>query len=121
MRRYQSLKVYRVSKALIPRVYEICDALPPYERYGIASQLRRAAISVRSNIVEGCKRRTDKQFAQFLNYSFGSAVEARELLQDIMKLKMDVLRKADAVQCEYAEVGLMLHALRRTLIGEEAL
>ena len=116
MHDFHALHVYHKSRLLIPRVYEICDALPRTELFGIGSQLRRAAVSVRSNIVEGSKR-SDKEFAQFLKYSIGSAQEARGLLQDIVRLKMDVLCAADAVQCEYGSVGLMLHSLRRKLSG----
>jgi four helix bundle protein len=119
MRPHQSLAVYRRSQAAIIRVYEICDSLPPYEKYGLATQLRRAAVSVRSNILEGSRRRTGDDFAHFLNIAEGSAAEARGLLIDIINLKMDYLGKADALQREYAEIELMLRALRRRYRGDD--
>ena len=114
MRRYQNFLVFHRSRAAIDVAYEICDALPAHERYGIASQLRRAVISVKSNIVEGASR-SKKQFQQFLRVAEGSAAEARELLRDIIRLGYDVLGKAEALQLEYAEILLMLQALRRNL------
>jgi four helix bundle protein len=111
---FQSLKVYYRRDAVVA-AYEICKALPEFERYGIATQLRRAAVSVKLNIVEGSKRGSDKEFQHFLRIAEASAAEARELLQDIIRLGFDSTGKAERLQLEYAEIGLMLRALRESL------
>ena len=115
MRDYQKYEIFRRSNAAIPQVYAVCDSLPASERYGISTQLRRAAISVRSNIVEGAKRRTDLEFAHFLNMAEASAAEARELLKDVVRFGLDVGGTADRLQREYAEIILMLRAFQNAL------
>lgn len=115
MRDYQKYEVFRRSNAAIPLVYDLCDRLPPSERYGIATQLRSAAVSIRSNIVEGAKRQSDLEFARFLNIAEGSAAEARELLKDIVRLGMDTHGAAERLQLEYAQIILMLRAFQNAL------
>jgi four helix bundle protein len=72
---------------LAVRVYHLTKTLPPDERFGLRLQLRRAAVSVAANIVEGCARASTREYAAFLNIAFGSAAEARYLLQLSWRLK----------------------------------
>jgi four helix bundle protein len=109
--------VYRRSQSAIADAYAVCDRLPRREQFGIANQLRRAAVSVTVNIVEGSKRRTAAEFARFLNIAEGSAAEARTLLIQITKLKLDSTARAATLQGEYAQIELMLRALQRRLLS----
>jgi four helix bundle protein len=72
---------------LAVRVYHLTELLPREERFGLRVQLRRAAVSVAANIVEGCARASTREYGAFLNIAFGSAAEARYLLQLSFRLK----------------------------------
>lgn len=65
---------------IVVEVYNISKVLPDKERYGLQSQMRRSAVSMPSNIAEGCSRRSDKAFANFLEISLGSSFELQTQL-----------------------------------------
>ena len=72
---FRELEVWQKSIQLVERVYDSVSSLPQYEKYALADQLRRSAVSVPSNIAEGCSRQTTKEFIQFLYISSGSLSE----------------------------------------------
>ena len=63
------------------KVYSLTDVFPKYETYGLADQLRRAAVSIPSNIAEGCSRTSEAEFAHYLEYSIGSCFEVETQLE----------------------------------------
>lgn len=75
VRTFQDLEVWRVGRAIRNRCYEIADKLPQHERYNLASQIRRAAISVTANVAEGFGRFHFKENIQCCRISRGSAYE----------------------------------------------
>jgi four helix bundle protein len=75
MQNHRKLDVYLVAKQLALQVYGVAAQLPPTERFDLARQLRRAAVSVGSNVAEGCGRSTRADFARFLDDALGSANE----------------------------------------------
>jgi four helix bundle protein len=76
MRNYKKFSVWMRSHELALKIYkEITPSFPDSEKYGSSSQIRRAAYSIPFNIVEGCGRSSEKDFAHFLNISLGSAQE----------------------------------------------
>ena len=75
MHNYLELRVYKEAIDFTADVYKFVTDFPPYERYGLSNQLRRAAVSVPSNIAEGCGRSTDKDTARFVSISIGSLFE----------------------------------------------
>ena len=76
MRNYRKFKVWTRSHELVILLYkQVVPGFPDSERYGLGSQLRRAAYSIPFNIVEGCGRNSEKDFAHFLDISLGSAQE----------------------------------------------
>lgn len=78
---YQDLQVWKEAHALVLVVYRLTEKLPKYELYGLISQLRRAALSVAANVVEGFHRRTVVESLRFYNISDASLEEVRyELL-----------------------------------------
>jgi four helix bundle protein len=80
MKPHQNLEVWKKSFALVTKLYLLTASFPSTEKYGITSQLRRAAISIPLNIAEGSARRSDKELLQFLYIALGSASELDTLL-----------------------------------------
>jgi len=72
---YKDLKVWKESMELVEDIYKLVRVLPKEENYVLADQMRRAAVSIPSNIAEGQNRNTSKEFVQFLYISLGSASE----------------------------------------------
>ena len=116
-RDHTKLRFFPVADELTLRVYRITESLPAAERYGLQSQLRRAAVSVVTNIIEGACRRTDKAYMQFLEISLGSASEVRYLLDLCVRL---CLANSQAVSPLVADYSLVIRGLQAliTKIGE---
>ena len=72
---YKDLEVWKLSMSLVTEIYEITRSFPQEEKYGLTSQIRRASISIPSNIAEGASRKSTKEFIQFLYISNGSLSE----------------------------------------------
>ena len=115
LRTFEDLKVWQKSYGLCLQVYALSRLLPRDERFGLSSQLRRAAISVPSNIAEGYSRKTTNDYLRFLWIASGSLgeLETQLLLSRDLRLSPDgeVAQVLDAV----AEVERMLKALIRSL------
>jgi four helix bundle protein len=75
MQGVRELRAWQRAHELVLDVYRLTRSFPPEERYGLTSQLRRAATSVASNIVEGCGRPSDRDFRRFVGYAVGSSNE----------------------------------------------
>lgn len=75
MHNFRELKVWKMGVEISKTVFQITRLFPVEERYSLASQLTRCAISIPSNIAEGCGRNSKKELNQFLNISLGSAFE----------------------------------------------
>ena len=78
--KWRRLEVWKRADELARRVYAATADFPREERYGLTAQLRRAALSIPTNIVEGCARRGDRELARFLSIAFGSLSEVKYLL-----------------------------------------
>lgn len=74
-RGHYNLDAWKVSRQLVSAIYRLTQGFPKEELFGLTSQLRRAAVSVPSNIAEGAARAGDREFAQFLNLARGSLSE----------------------------------------------
>src|SRR6266571_9409087 len=80
MQRFTELKVWQRGHALVLSIYRMTAGFPQAERFGLISQLRRAALSVPTNIAEGSKRVTRQDYARFINLSEASLVETEYLI-----------------------------------------
>ncbi|MFT4532168.1 MAG: four helix bundle protein [Candidatus Saccharimonadales bacterium] len=109
---YQNLDVWKKSIELVECVYDITKKLPIEERYALSDQLRRAVVSVPSNIAEGQKRMSNKDTVNFCGISLGSLAEVETQLIIVNRIyKIDVANVLES--CE--TISRMLHALIRSL------
>jgi four helix bundle protein len=78
--RFEKLNVWQNSRRLSHDVYQITRGFPKFELFGMTSQIRRAVVSISSNIAEGSGRNSDRDFAHFLEQAYGSGMETASLL-----------------------------------------
>jgi four helix bundle protein len=115
MRNFKELKVWEKAHQWVLDVYRITGSFPAEERFGLISQLRRAAASVPANIAEGCGRETERELARFLSIAAGSACEAEYhllLARDLGCLNEGIHREVDQ---RINEVKRMLNSLTQKL------
>lgn len=101
---------------MVLEIYKVTKTFPSSEKYGITAQLRRAAASVATNIVEGYKRRSDKDFAHFLTIADGSLEETKYHLLLACDLKYMGKNEYERLLLFADEVGRMLSGFQRRLI-----
>lgn len=108
---FRDLKVWHRSMDLVDRIYEITAAFPKDERFGLTAQIRRAAVSVPSNIGEGSRRKRRKASLNHLDIALGSQGEVEVQLEIAQRLRF--LKMADYQQTQIAveEIGRMLNGL----------
>jgi len=112
MQKFQDLKVWQRSHALVLTVYRLTAKFPAEERFGLVGQLRRAALSVPTNIAEGSKRQSGQEYGRFLNIAEGSLAEAEYLLIVSRDLAFTTSSIVQPLLDEISELARMLHALR---------
>ena len=112
---YKDLLIWQKGMALAKLVYQVTQKFPSEERYGLTSQLRRAAVSVPSNIAEGQARRGTNEFLQFLSIAEGSLAELETQL--LLSTELAYCKPADAESPlkEIDELQKMIVGLKRTL------
>ena len=84
---HKDLDVWKYSMDLVEDIYKLSSKFPNDERYGLISQIRRAAISTPSNIAEGCGRKSDKELIQFISIALGSLTELETQYLIAVRLK----------------------------------
>ncbi len=109
-RDHTKLKVFAMADHLVPVVYRTTAAFPKDERYGLVAQMRRAAVSVPANIVEGCARRSTRDYVHFLVMALGSASELR-YLADVSN-RLGFLSKPDCDAID-TNCGTLVRSLQR--------
>jgi four helix bundle protein len=112
MQRFTYLKVWQRSHALVLQVYRLTKSFPPEERYGLTSQLRRAVLSVPTNIAEGSKRHANPEYSRFLNIAEGSLAETEYLLMVSRDLGYLTAVTTNPALAEAEEIAKMLNSLR---------
>ena len=115
MGKFHNLRVWREAHALALLTYEITAAYPDTERYGLTSQMRRAAVSVMSNIAEGCGRNGDRELTRFLNIALGSLTELESLTRLSKSLGVCDDSAGNEVLGKIQPLGKMLARLRSSL------
>jgi four helix bundle protein len=115
MKDFRQLKVWEKSHLLALAIYKASKEFPKEELYGLTSQIRRASMSIPTNIAEGCGRNTDAEFARFLQIAMGSASETEYQL--ILARDLEFLAKGDyeILHNDVEEVKRMLASLLKTI------
>ena len=114
-RDHRKLHVFQLADSLLLGVYRATTGFPTEERYGLRMQLRRSALSIASNIVEGSARRTTREYVNFLNQANGSAAETRYLLSVANRLELLSDQHFAPLEEQYSEVQRGLQAMINTL------
>jgi four helix bundle protein len=116
-RHFRDLAVWQRSMTLARNVYAATESFPKREMFGLPDQIRRAAVSVPSNIGEGRGRLTDKSFALFLSQARGSLYELQTQMELARDLEFVPEDQADGIIAEETEIASMLHGLLSALHG----
>jgi four helix bundle protein len=114
-RGFRDLLVWQKATDIVVAVYRETRAFPAEERYGLTSQLRRAAVSIVANIAEGAGRDTRGEFANCLSVARGSLNELDALLEVSQRLEFLRLEEVAKLTANLEEVGRMLIGLRRSI------
>ena len=115
--RYEDLVAWQKAYALVMRVYKVTQSFPSDERFGLTSQLRRAAVSIPSNIAEGFGRYTLPDYIRFLDIARGSNYEVQTQLRIARDLDYC---KDTLIHDEVAELERVLNGLIRSLRRRQA-
>lgn len=95
MRNYKNLKIWEQGIELVKQIYVLVEQLPSSEKFGLKSQITRAAVSIPSNIAEGCSRNSEVEFKRFLEIAMGSLFEVQTqliIIQDLDFIKSEDLK-----------------------------
>ena len=115
MRDHRKLRAFTLADQIALLVYEATGDFPKSELYGLTSQLRRAAVSVASNIVEGCARNSPAEYLHFWDISFGSLKELHYQLDLAVRLGFYALQKFESIEPIIIETEKVLGALIRSV------
>ena len=112
---YKEPDVWQLSMDLVVELYRVTASFPDEEKFGLTSQIRRAAVSVPANIAEGYGRRTPRSYSHFLRIAKGSVNELETLL--IVATELGFLEKVDPLLERTAKIGSMLSNLATKVEG----
>jgi four helix bundle protein len=112
---YSNLLVWRKAHALAVSIHELTERYARRDRSGAIGQVRRSALSIPSNIAEGCGRRTNREFARFLHIAVGSTSEVEYQLEYMAAIKLLPVSDSDSLRERVREIRRMLYGLLKKL------
>ncbi len=115
---FERLEVWKKSMELVKMIYDVTKSFPVSEKYGLTSQLRRATVSISSNLAEGTSRISNKDKAHFTTLSFSSAMEV--LNQILIAKELEFLSEENYIEIrkKISKITNMLNSLRKSQINE---
>ena len=113
---HKDLDVWKRSMDLVTEVYKLTQKWPVEEKYGLTSQLRRAAVSIPSNIAEGSARGSRADFSRFLNIAQGSLAEVETQLE--IAYRVDLEERSSLFTNEIISLRRMLSGLKKSLVSK---
>ena len=108
---FEKLKVWQEAKKLVVEVYQLLDSFPEFEKFALCDQIRRAIVSVPSNIAEGSGRKSLKEQIHFLEISYGSLMESYNQLLIAVDLAYISEESVDAIKPSIDAVAKMINGL----------
>ena len=108
---FEKLKVWQEAKKLVVDVYHLLDSFPKFEKYALCDQIRRAIVSVPSNIAEGSGRRSLKEQIHFLEIAYGSLMETYNQLLIAIELTYITEESVEAIKPSIDAVAKMINGL----------
>lgn len=108
MKDFRQLQVWSKSHNIVKELYHITESFPKEEMFGLTSQLRRASVSIPTNIAEGCGRGSDADFKRFIQISFGSASEVEYLV--FLSFELSYIKEED-----YQKLSIKLVEIKKML------
>jgi four helix bundle protein len=115
--RWRKLEVWELADDLAFEIYQVSRNFPKEEIYGITSQIRRAALSIPTNIVEGYSRKGDKELSRFINISLGSLAETKYLIYFSHRLKYLANNEYNKIKQGYEKLGKRLWRFYESVRG----
>ena len=115
MRDHTKLRAFELADQLVLIVYKATEGFPSHERFGLTNQIRRCAVSIPSNIVEGCARCTEAEYVRFLDIAYGSSRELAYQLSIATRLGYLEPEMAQQVESLSIETSKVLNGLIRSL------
>ena len=115
MRDHRKLRAFELADKLVLSIYSVTKTFPREEQFGLTSQFRRAAVSIASNIVEGCARQSQADYMRFLDMAFGSAREVEYQLSIAHRLGYIPDAAAQKLAQQADETARVLASLLRSL------
>ena len=112
---HHRLDVWKRSLELVTKIYKVTALFPDEEKFGLVSQMRRAAVSIPSNIAEGAGRSSGKQFAYFLDIAQGSISELETQILISQNLRFLSSSQVEPLLHEMGEISRMVLGLKRSL------
>ena len=109
---YKNLNVYQDAKAFVVAVYKLVDEFPEKEKFALCNQIRRAAISVTSNIAEGVSRTSVKEKIHFLEIAYASMMEVDSQLDISVDLQYIDIVQYESINKQINNIGRQLSVLR---------
>ncbi|HJU53231.1 MAG TPA: four helix bundle protein [Pyrinomonadaceae bacterium] len=119
LKSYRDLIAWQKAMDLVQTVYESVRAFPKEEIYGLTSQLKRAVVSVASNIAEGQGRKSTGEFLHHLSIAYGSLMEVETQILIGARLKYLSQQDAEQIAMRTAEVGRLINGLSSSLINKQ--
>ncbi|AVR44901.1 four helix bundle protein [Christiangramia fulva] len=108
---YKNYKVWQKSHSLVLEIYQVSKHFPSEEKFNLISQIDRAALSIPTNIAEGCGRQSQKEFHHFLHISSGSAFEMEYLIEVSRDLKFIDNNTSESLLSDISEIKKMFFSL----------
>lgn len=115
MHRFKDLEIWKQSRLMCSKIYLITSNFPDNEKFGLTNQLRRASVSVPSNIAEGCSRTSNKDFSRFLEIAIGSIYEIETQLLIAFDLGYIDQEKLDELSNSLNSIIKMISKFRSTI------
>jgi four helix bundle protein len=115
MHNYKELKIWQKARLLVKNCYNLTADMPKEEKFGLVSQVQRAAVSIPANIAEGSGKSSSKDFCRYLEIAISSAFELETLLLLSADLNFVDNQKCDLILADIQEIQKMIYSFKNTI------